>query len=143
MVNQNIPDSNPSIYELQARVNEETAKLAHKDFPEWAIIMYFYAALHWINDYAYRNNQLSVLDKSDGISQHTSRKKYVKEIAYKKGCQDIYENYKFLFDESMLARYLENNDEELDSTSRDFFSNVDIKKYSDALFIIKKRLKQK
>ncbi|OBQ23059.1 hypothetical protein [Anabaena sp. AL93] len=40
----------PSIYLLQSEANEESAKIAQKDFPEWAIIMYFYAALHLIND---------------------------------------------------------------------------------------------
>ncbi len=43
-----------SIYEQHARLNEEIAKIAHTEAPEWAIIMYFYAALHWVNDYAYK-----------------------------------------------------------------------------------------
>ena len=41
-----------SIYFQQAQANEESAKMAQKDSPEWAIIMYFYAALHYVNDYA-------------------------------------------------------------------------------------------
>ncbi|ALB40268.1 MAG: hypothetical protein HEQ13_20045 [Dolichospermum sp. DEX189] len=51
----------PSIYLLQSQANEESAKIAQKYFPEWAIIMYFYAALHLINDYALELNQIDLL----------------------------------------------------------------------------------
>lgn len=141
-----MPEPNQNIYQLQAEINEKNAELAQKDFPEWAIIMYFYAALHWINDYAYQKNELDKFNKVEGYSQHGLRRNYVKEIAQRKNCRELYSSYNFLFNESLLARYLENDCECLDCTAKEYYgsySDKDFKKYSDSLAVIKKRLNQK
>ncbi|MFM7368667.1 MAG: hypothetical protein ACKO2Z_12925, partial [Sphaerospermopsis kisseleviana] len=129
----------PSIYLLQAKANEESAKIAQKDFPEWAIIMYFYAALHLINDYAYERNQL------DELEGHSSRRNYVKTIARDTGFKDLIARYDELFGESLLARYLEKEEyngefTELGCTAREHYSKYTVKdfeKIDDKLQIIK------
>jgi hypothetical protein len=96
----------PSIYLLQSQANEESAKIAQKDFPEWAIIMYFYAALH---------------------------------------CKDLQANYDFLFNESLLARYLVNRNDILECSAREYYSQYtdkDFLKIRDKLEQIKIRLEQ-
>jgi hypothetical protein len=133
-----------SIYHLQAKANEESAKIAQEEFPEWAIIMYFYAALHFINDYAYERDEL------DKLQGHSSRRQYVKDIARDIRQRDLIARYDDLFGESLLARYLEkeeNNGEftELECTAREHYSKYtekDWKTISGKLEIIKMRLEQ-
>lgn len=137
----------PSIYLLQAQANEESAKIAQKDFPEWAIIMYFYAALHLINDYALEVNQIDILkvDEDSKISQHSLRRKYVKDISDYINCKDLQANYNFLFNESLLARYLVNKNDILECSAREYYSQYtdkDFLKIRDKLEQIKIRLEQ-
>ncbi|MDK2408643.1 hypothetical protein QHH11_02040 [Aphanizomenon sp. PH219] len=137
----------PSIYLLQAQANEESAKIAQKDFPEWAIIMYFYAALHLINDYALELNQIDLLkvDEDSKISQHSLRREYVKTISNYINCKDLQANYDFLFNESLLARYLVNRNDILECSAREYYSQYtdkDFLKIRDKLEQIKIRLEQ-
>ncbi len=138
----------PSIYLLQAKANEESAKIAQKDFPEWAIIMYFYAALHLINDYALEVDQtdkLKVNKNSRQESQHTRTLDYVKDISNYINCQDLQANYNFLFYESLLARYLENKNDILECSAREYYSQYadgDFLKIHNKLEQIKIRLEQ-
>ena len=136
--------SKQSIYEQQAKLNEENARKAHTESPEWAIIMYFYAALHWVNNYAHKRGEMSQLqDTNKTTSPHTLRKRYVKKVSKHKGNEDkLYENYKFLFDESMVARYLEDGEFEcINMTSREYYKECNIKDYIDSLETIKKMLR--
>ncbi|HLP90472.1 MAG TPA: hypothetical protein VK184_18035 [Nostocaceae cyanobacterium] len=133
--------SNKSIYQQQAELNEEIAAAAQLGFPEWAIIMYFYAALHWINDYAYRNGEMEELKKNADESQHKTRREYIKKVAKRKKRRELEECYKTLFSDSIIARYLE--DEQggcINSTARQYYSKCNIKDYIDCLETIKKIL---
>ena len=105
---------NHSIYRRQAEKNENTAIAAQSGFPDWAVIMCFYAALHWVNDYAYCNNEMEELkpefyidENGNKPSEHGARKKYVRKIARSKKISSLESAYKKLFDESMKARYLQ------------------------------------
>lgn len=136
--------SKQSIYEQQAKLNEEIAKQAQTDSPEWAIIMYFYAVLHWVNNYAHKRGEMSQLqDTNKTTSPHKLRKDYVKKVSKYKGNEDkLYQNYKFLFDESMVARYLEDGDFNcINMTAKDYYKQCNIKEYIDSLEIIKKMLR--
>ena len=137
----------PSIYLLQAKANEESAKMSQKEFPEWAIIMYFYAALHLINDYALEVNQIDILkvDEDSKTSQHYLRRGYVKSISNYINCQDLQASYNFLFNESLLARYLVNKNDILECSAREYYGQYkdkDFLQISDKLEKIKIRLEQ-
>jgi hypothetical protein len=135
----------PSIYLLQAKINEESAKIAQKEFPEWAIIMYFYAALHFIKDYAYERNDLDKLEKIGNQSAHLSTINYVNNIAKDIKCYDLIAEYKYLFKESLLARYLENGSDYLECTAREDYSKYTEKDWETIrgkLERIKMRLEQ-
>jgi hypothetical protein len=54
----------PSVYRRQAESNEQTAIAAKKGFPDWAVIMCFYAALHWVNDYAFHQGEIEELEEA-------------------------------------------------------------------------------
>jgi hypothetical protein len=107
--------------------------------------MYFYAALHWVNNYALKRGEISQLqDMSKTTSPHKLRRYYVKRVSRYKGNEDeLYVNYKFLFSESMIARYLE--DEEfncINSNAREYYRECNIKDYIDSLETIKRILKK-
>jgi len=133
-----------NIYEQPAKLNEDAAKSAHTEAPEWAIIMYFYAALHWINSYAYKRNEIRLLQSLDKtLAPHERRRRYVKKISNYTGDDELYISYKFLFDESMIARYLENSELEcINKTSREYYQERDIKEFVDSLEILKRALKK-
>ncbi|MTJ10553.1 hypothetical protein [Anabaena sp. UHCC 0204] len=136
--------SKQSIYEQQAKLNEEIAKKAQTDSPEWAIIMYFYAALHWVNDYANKRGEIYKLQPTDSNkSPHRLRLIYVKKISPSKGKEDeLYKNYRFLFEESKVARYLEDGEFNcINMTAKEYYKQCNIKEYIDSLEIIKKMLR--
>lgn len=128
----------PSIYRRQAELNEQTARAAQLGFPDWAVIMCFYAALHWVNDYAFRQGDIGEFE-SDDDSPHGLRRKYVKRIARSKGWRDLEEAYELLYRASMTARYLRDL-EDLNITAREHYATHDIQFCFDYLEVIKKRL---
>jgi hypothetical protein len=131
-----------SVYQRQAEKNEQTADAARSGFPDWAVIMCFYAALHWVNDYAFRNNEMRELEPGfhdDRPSNHEARKRYVKKIARNKRYIDLEKAYKNLFDESMKARYLKGLEDE-ECTATDHYSECGVKFCFDYLEQIKKGL---
>ena len=73
---------NQSVYQRQAECNEKTALAAQSGFPDWAVIMCFYAALHWVNHYALCNGDTKELDEGDDSPHHIQRK-YVKKFPEK------------------------------------------------------------
>ncbi len=86
MSNQNIrqqTEANHSVYRQQAEFNEQTANAARFGFPDWAVIMCFYAALHWVNDHAFQAGRIQDFSDDEETSPHKLRRKYVKEIARK------------------------------------------------------------
>jgi hypothetical protein len=127
-----------SVYRRQARSNEETAKAARSGFPDWAVIMCFYAALHWINDYALRHGEIDSFDVSDS-SPHSARRKYVKKLARAKRWEDLQDAYEILFRASMTARYLQDL-EELNCSAREHYKKYGVDFCFDCLKTIKNRL---
>jgi len=129
---------NQSVYQRQAECNEKTALAAQSGFPDWAVIMCFYAALHWVNHYALCNGDMKELDEGDD-SPHHIRRKYVKKISRENKWRDLEECYELLFRASMTARYLRGL-EDLDRTAREHYATSGVQPYFDYLDKIKKRL---
>ncbi|MEP0755724.1 hypothetical protein NDA03_26435 [Trichocoleus sp. Lan] len=137
---------NHSVYRRQAEKNENTAKAAQSGFFDWAVIMCFYAALHWVNDYAFRNNEMGKLEPSFYVdengkkpSEHGARLRYVKRVARRTGYMELETAYKNLFAESMKARYLQGLEEE-DCTAVDHYKTVGVQFCFDYLEKVKKGL---
>jgi hypothetical protein len=135
----------PSVYCRQAESNEQTAIAAKKGFPDWAVIMCFYAALHWVNDYAFHQGEIEELegtgDKDTSQNLHKLRRLYVKKIARINNWRDLEEAYELLFRASMTARYLRGL-ESLNRTAREHYSNNEsfVQNCFDDLAIVKSRL---
>jgi hypothetical protein len=134
---------NPTVYRRQAEFNEQTAIAAKQGFPDWAVIMCFYAALHWVNDYAVRQQETQELESSGDNegSLHTIRRSYVKKISRKNKWRDLEDADVFLFGVSMTARYLRGL-EKLNRTAREHYSHDKntVQMCFDALEVIKSRL---
>lgn len=99
----------------QAESNEKAANSIKNTFPDWAVTMCFYAAIHWVERYAKINNvdltkyEISSPDtsKDKKVSLHTRRFHYVKDIAYDSGNPDLRKAYETLEKASKTARSLE------------------------------------
>ena len=100
--------------------------------------MCFYAALHWVNDYAFRQGELEAFS-SDDDSPHSLRRKYVKRIARRERWRDLEESYELLYRASMTARYLAGL-ENLGRTARKHYADINIQLYFESLDVIRKRL---
>jgi hypothetical protein len=135
----------PSVYRRQAESNEQTAIAAKKGFPDWAVIMCFYAALHWVNECAFQQGEIEELeeagDSDSSQTLHKIRRSYVKKIARKNKWRDFEDAYELLFRASMTARYLRGL-ESLNRTAREHYSNNDtvVQACFDALEVVKSRL---
>ncbi len=131
---------NLSVYQQQAEFNEQTAKAAQSGFPDWAVIMCFYAALHWVNDYAFRQGDIKNFENDgDSDSPHKRRRMYVKKIAKQNNWKDLEEAYELLYRVSMTARYLEGLEKQ-NCTAREHYAKNDIQFCFEYLEKIKKRL---
>ncbi|NET57197.1 MAG: hypothetical protein F6K47_13845 [Symploca sp. SIO2E6] len=128
-----------SVYRRQARANEGTAKAARLGFPDWAVIMCFYAALHWINDYALRQGKKIYDSDVSDSSQHSARRKYVKKLARDNKWGDLQDAYQTLYQASMTARYLEDL-EGKDITAIEHYAKYGVDFAFKCLEIIKNRL---
>lgn len=131
-----MPD--PSVYRRQAELNEKTALAAQTGFPDWAVIMCFYAALHWVNDYAFRQGDIGEFDDDD-TSPHKLRRHYVQKISRKNKWRDLEEAYELLFRASMTARYLRGL-EGLNRTAREHYTKNGVQFCFDYLEVVKSRL---
>ncbi|HBL12452.1 MAG TPA: hypothetical protein DD379_13800 [Cyanobacteria bacterium UBA11162] len=135
----------PSVYRRQAESNEQTALAAKNGFPDWAVIMCFYAALHWVNDYAFQQGEIEELEEAgeNDSSQklHKLRRLYVKKISRINKWRDLEDAYVFLFGVSMTARYLRGL-ENLNRTAREHYSNNEsvVQNCFDCLEVVKSRL---
>ncbi|MBG1257737.1 MULTISPECIES: hypothetical protein [Nostoc] len=130
---------NQSIYQQQAEFNEKTAIAAQSGFPDWAVIMCFYAALHWVNDYAFREGNIKEFDTNDDYSPHKLRRMYVKKIAKLNRWNDLEEAYELLYRASMTARYLRGLENQ-NCTAREYYAKNGVQFCFDDLEKIKKRL---
>ncbi|HBL11560.1 MAG TPA: hypothetical protein DD379_09165 [Cyanobacteria bacterium UBA11162] len=130
---------NDNIHLQQAKLNEEAAIENQKSYPEWAIVMCFYAALHYIEYYAVSKQQniyaLYPDSESKKFSQHERRIRYVEDISSDKNSPDLSIAYERLYEASMKARYLKN----LNTTSRRYFK-IGCEFYFKALDTVKDSL---
>jgi hypothetical protein len=108
-------------YFNQATFNHEAARSTKKHYPDWAITMCFYTALHMVEYYAH----LKGIDFGDyeGKSPHDRRRKYVYDLASELNNRSLIKAYNDLEKESKKSRYLEN----LNETSRDYYKNNETK----------------
>lgn len=93
-------------YLEQAKSNEQAARSVQKSYPDWAVTMCFYAALHWVEYYACVKGS-DIEKEYDGRSPHESRRKYIDDLARKLGNRNLRNVYENLEKESRKARYLE------------------------------------
>ncbi|MEB3293207.1 MAG: hypothetical protein VKJ24_08595 [Synechococcales bacterium] len=109
----------------QAKSNERVAKRIEKDFPDWSVTMCFYAALHWVEQYA--KKQGVDIREYDGNSLHARRRQYVDDVAYQLRSRTLRNAYETLERSSRKSRYLE--DLELSATK---YYNQERQKVTDA-----------
>ncbi|MBW4634691.1 MAG: HEPN domain-containing protein [Iphinoe sp. HA4291-MV1] len=91
----------------QAESNERAAHSVEHDYPDWAVTMCFYAALHWVEYYAGVRGY-DIRSEYPHPSPHSSRGKYVKDLADRLRKPNLRTAYQYLERESRKARYLEN-----------------------------------
>ncbi|MCC3413185.1 MULTISPECIES: hypothetical protein [unclassified Microcoleus] len=89
----------------QAKNNEEAALSIRDTFPDWAVTMCFYSALHCIEAYA-KVQKVDLEEKYQGSSSpHDRLFDYVRDIADRRD-RSLEKAYKNLKNESQIARYL-------------------------------------
>ncbi|MBH8566551.1 hypothetical protein I8748_31110 [Nostoc sp. CENA67] len=95
-------------YLEQAKSNEQAARSIENSYPDWAVTMCFYAALHWVEHYAcIKGFDIGQYKEDDKESRHTCRRKYVDDLAHQLGNSNLRKAYTYLERESRKARYLQ------------------------------------
>ena len=123
----------------QAEYNEEAAHSIRNTFPDWAVTMCFYAALHWVEWYAKVHEQDLERQDQNYSSPHDRLLAYVFDIARNRQDKDLNKAYQYLKNASQRARYLEG----IRTNSRIYYSRHntrDVDKSFDNLQIVKQRL---
>lgn len=93
----------------QAQSNEAAAQSVRTSYPDWAITMCFYSALHWVEQYASMQGcDIEKEYKEKGKSRHDRRRQYVIKIASNLSNKNLRLAYLALEEESKNARYLKN-----------------------------------
>lgn len=87
----------------QAEFNEAAANDVELKYPEWAVTMRFYAALHWVEWYAQNKGDELPL----APSPHDRRSAYIRNLAKQLKRDDLLIAYNELQRDSQIARYLE------------------------------------
>ncbi|MBE9037154.1 hypothetical protein [aff. Roholtiella sp. LEGE 12411] len=93
-------------YLEQANSNEKAAHSLEKTYPDWAVTICFYAALHWVEYYASVTG-CDIEQEYPGKSPHESRRDYVRELASQLRNNNLRNAYLKLEEESRKARYLQ------------------------------------
>ncbi|WP_066426885.1 hypothetical protein [Anabaena sp. 4-3] len=94
-------------YLEQAKINEQAARSIQQSYPDWAVTMCFYAALHLIEHYAcIKGFDIEQYKEQDQESRHTTRRKYVDDLAVQLRSRNLRIAYTYLEQESRKARYL-------------------------------------
>ncbi|MBD2435576.1 HEPN domain-containing protein [Nostoc sp. FACHB-110] len=92
-------------YQEQARSNEEAARLIEKDYPDWAVTMCFYAALHWVKCYAAQAGY-----DMEKLQSHDEHRGYLYDLAYEKlKKRELHQLYDDLHGASEKARYFKSS----------------------------------
>ncbi|MBD2516417.1 HEPN domain-containing protein [Nostoc sp. FACHB-973] len=87
-------------YLEQARSNEEAARSIEKFYPDWAITMCFYAALHWVKYYACQRG-----DDLESLESHDAHRGYLYDLADERRERELHKLYDHLHGASEKARY--------------------------------------
>jgi len=127
------------VHQSQAEHNEKAANFVRNTYPDWAVTMCFYAAIHWVERYA--RIQGVDLDAKYYTTKnpHERRFAYVKDVAVNLREAELRIAYQDLQKYSQVARYLEN----IRTNSFDYFTRQESGKVSLAfenLEIIKRLL---
>ncbi|MEH2411436.1 hypothetical protein [Nostoc sp.] len=91
---------------MQAQSNEDAAHFTESAYPDWAVTMCFYAALHWVDYYASQKGD-DIPSQFPEKSPHDSRRGYVRQLAKKLNNRSLEKLYNDLESASQKARYLE------------------------------------
>lgn len=120
----------------QAEHNERAASYIKLDCPDWAVTMYFYAALHWVERYALLNGCNIARDYDSGRSKHDSRKLYIQQLATELANPSLRKAYENLENDSRKARYLIN----LNTKAQTYFTQPKVTLSSRNLQTVKQLL---
>jgi hypothetical protein len=93
-------------YLEQAESNERAARNIEDTYPDWAVTMCFYAALHRVEYYACKK-RVDISSKFPEKSPHDSRRGYVRQLAKQLNNRTLEKLYNDLENASQKARYLE------------------------------------
>ena len=136
----------------QAEFFEESALYNQENYPPVAIIMCFYAALHYVEAYAVWHghdiysryadvnvdqDSCSNETKLRRLTQHERYQSYVHDIAVENDSEDLFAAYKRLHRASSTARYLKHIKEK-DKTAYQHFKGANF--YIERLQIVKSAL---
>jgi hypothetical protein len=104
-----------SKYRKQTDFNQELAYESRELFPDWAVTICFYTALHLVEHYACeRSVDIGTYSQR---SRHEARKLYVRDLARDINNRNLSKVYEELEKESKKSRYLES----LDINARDYY----------------------
>ncbi|MEI6442912.1 MAG: hypothetical protein WCO29_07245 [Nostocales cyanobacterium ELA583] len=109
-------------YLEQAKTNEQAARDLEKTYPDWAVTICFYAALHWVEYYACKKG-CDINQEYPGPSPHSSRKDYIRELAFELGNRSLRNAYIELESESRKARYLQ----DINTSAKLYYTNNKLK----------------
>jgi hypothetical protein len=105
-------------YLRQARNNEQAARNIKDDYPDWAITICFYAALHCVEYYAC-SKKCDIKSEYPAPSPHESRRDYIFDLGEQLGNRNLRKVYQDLEDESQRARYLKN----ISTDTKSYYTN--------------------
>jgi hypothetical protein len=93
-------------YLEQSKSNEEAARSIENDYPDWAVTMCFYTALHLVEYYACKKGD-NISSQFQNKSPHDSRRDYIRQLATKLNNKNVEKLYNSLEEVSRISRYLE------------------------------------
>lgn len=98
--------AHPSLHLQQAEHNSEAAHGSRAEYPDWAVTMCFYAAIHYVEAYkVVDQSRLRIVSKASE-SPHKVRKRFVSNLSARFHDEDLIAAYEFLEEQSHRARYL-------------------------------------
>jgi len=95
------------VHQFQAEHNERSANFVRSDYPDWAVTMCFYAAIHWVERYAKKQRVDLDAEYKTVRNPHERRYAYVRDVAVNLRRQQLRTAYQDLRKYSQVARYLE------------------------------------
>lgn len=120
--------ANSDIHEEQAKHNYNLLEKlqADEEYQDWQLTIAFYTALHIVDCALAQKNpdwrKLYTQGSDDQLGWHAVRLKCINSLY-----RDIYKDYRFLYEKSMLVRYLET----VNKKAIDVVSQTDAKKFTD------------